>query len=515
MDNLEAVCLEMCENIAESLVDGNRSETGENLACTRNSLYECGEPIADLLRRQANIVCRRRGHWDLLQRRLDDLVVISKRKLYVYPFKDVPGCWRRLFTDASILKACAWVIRGTSTDQSQWPNIHGESGRNTSDLLDLIVAILDMANIMAGAPGPQRREWIEKFLRLLEQVFISKSGTEEPRPQKRRKLEDVLESDSFPKLSGLVPPVRFFVDKVSAPSMGSFEKYMQHPVDPTIGPKPIVIQNSIEHWPARDERPWSKPSYLLSKTLYGRRLVPIETGRSYVDEGWGQKIIPFKEFVESYILQDPNEGFSALNLTTPSDAPSPNEHQLDDQSRSLKTGYLAQHDLFTQIPSLRADISIPDYCYATASPPHPSSPLASKHAAIPKLEDPLLNAWFGPANTISPLHTDPYHNILAQVVGRKYVRLYAPKESDKLYARGIEDGGVDMGNTSALDIGLLEGWDGTKEVREEAAAKYPLYFDAVYVDVILEEGECLYIPLGWWHYVRSLSVSFSVSFWWN
>jgi lysine-specific demethylase 8 len=36
-----------------------------------------------------------------------------------------------------------------------------------------------------------------------------------------------------------------------------------------------------------------------------------------------------------------------------------------------------------------------------------------------------------------------------------------------------------------------------------------------YLDCILGEGDVLYIPMGWWHYVRGLSVSFSVSFWWN
>jgi ribosomal protein L16 Arg81 hydroxylase len=25
----------------------------------------------------------------------------------------------------------------------------------------------------------------------------------------------------------------------------------------------------------------------------------------------------------------------------------------------------------------------------------------------------------------------------------------------------------------------------------------------------------LYVPPGWWHYVRALTVSFSVSFWWG
>jgi lysine-specific demethylase 8 len=66
-----------------------------------------------------------------------------------------------------------------------------------------------------------------------------------------------------------------------------------------------------------------------------------------------------------------------------------------------------------------------------------------------------------------------------------------------------------------LDIGLLVGWDGSEEERKEANERFPLFQEAEFVDCILVEGECLYIPVGWWHYVRSLTVSFSVSFWFN
>lgn len=72
-----------------------------------------------------------------------------------------------------------------------------------------------------------------------------------------------------------------------------------------------------------------------------------------------------------------------------------------------------------------------------------------------------------------------------------------------------------MSNTSSIDIGVFEGWDGSEKEWEEERMRFPGVKDARYWDCILEEGEVLYIPVGWWHYVRGLSVSFSVSFWWN
>ena len=45
-----------------------------------------------------------------------------------------------------------------------------------------------------------------------------------------------------------------------------------------------------------------------------------------------------------------------------------------------------------------------------------------------------INAWIGPPGTVSPLHRDPTHNLLAQLYGEKRVRLYAaPDDAAAMY----------------------------------------------------------------------------------
>jgi len=44
---------------------------------------------------------------------------------------------------------------------------------------------------------------------------------------------------------------------------------------------------------------------------------------------------------------------------------------------------------------------------------------------------------------------------------------------------------------------------------------YPLAKDAIFVEVILFPGDALYIPAKAWHYVRSLSTSISMNYWFS
>jgi lysine-specific demethylase 8 len=69
--------------------------------------------------------------------------------------------------------------------------------------------------------------------------------------------------------------------------------------------------------------------------------------------------------------------------------------------------------------------------------------------------------------------------------------------------------GVGKGGGAGEDEGGNGSGDGSEREWQEEFKKVE------YLDCILGEGDVLYIPVGWWHYVRGLSVSFSVSFWWN
>ena len=456
------------------------------------------------------------------------LIRLARSKLYAWPYAQVPACWRRLFVDASIVHAIQTIhlhvkeehdetcMSKESESKTATPtrtaNVRLRKGnhvREEDDWAQAIVCLLDMAIIMAGAEG--RRDMVESILQAL-QHYLEGQHQFIAEPNSKRRKVDALQlpyQDRFHTThneSGVtLPLIRYPISTISAPSIWDFEHHLR------ARKGPLIIKDAIGHWPALHDRPWGSPSYLMQRTFGGRRLVPVELGRSYTHEGWGQSILPFGDFMKTYLTRRVEKPVSISKDVSNQQNPPPTtvsngvvtdgvETSDDEEPR---VGYLAQHDLFSQIPSLRNDISIPDYCF-TEPPPCPEARTEGRRAES-RLEEPLLNAWFGPAGTISPLHTDPYYNILCQVVGKKYIRLYDPDQTDKLYPRGTE-GGVDMSNTSELDV---------EDNTNQRQGDFPLFREAKYVDTILEEGQCLYIPVGWWHYVRSLTVSFSVSFWWN
>ncbi|KAH8735636.1 hypothetical protein BGZ61DRAFT_409911 [Ilyonectria robusta] len=472
--------------------DGDGDDVQSSSICSRDG-HDVRDPavvaVTELLSRQARILIKLHVALAadsnavhgvdeaLFKKRVADLVSIANSKFYAYRYDRLPAIWRQIYTDTLILETHHLLLRPLLAAQAL-----------PEDTLDDVVKALDRALITAGGGG--RQQWLEKTLQMLEGVWSGAEEHDDERPSKRQRKGSVLhhnfstdEPFGRPSLSS-----KWACPRYSGWTLEQFEEYMN---SPGRAPWPIVLTDLIGNWPALTDCPWKSPEYLLSKTFGGRRLVPVEVGRSYVDDGWGQELIQFREFLTRYV-----DNPKPASPTTTSSSP---------------TGYLAQHNLFQQIPSLRNDICVPDFCWADV----PGHPLSASHDQ-PPVDVPQLNAWFGPARTITPLHTDGYHNLLCQAVGAKYLRLYPPGATRHMRPRNPEHG-VDMSNTSALDVGVIEGWDPLPEgVSEEDVRRVREDLEDVeYRECILEPGDTLLIPIGWWHYVRSLSVSFSVSFWWN
>ena len=106
--------------------------------------------------------------------------------------------------------------------------------------------------------------------------------------------------------------------------------------------------------------------------------------------------------------------------------------------------------------------------------------------------------WFGRASAaalVTRLHCDLANSFLAQIHGRKRVRLYAPAQEGAVYA--------------------LDAFNTYRPCRVDVAApdltRFPRFAGALGVDVMLEPGDLLVIPTGWFHCVWALDHVLSIS----
>ncbi|WP_144150182.1 cupin-like domain-containing protein [Paraburkholderia sp. BCC1885] len=106
--------------------------------------------------------------------------------------------------------------------------------------------------------------------------------------------------------------------------------------------------------------------------------------------------------------------------------------------------------------------------------------------------------WFGRRREhalVTRLHCDLANSFLAQVHGRKRVRLFSPSQDEAVYA--------------------LDAFNTFRPCRVDAdapdLARFPRFAEARGVDVVLEPGDLLVIPTGWFHCVWALDHVLSIS----
>ncbi len=103
--------------------------------------------------------------------------------------------------------------------------------------------------------------------------------------------------------------------------------------------------------------------------------------------------------------------------------------------------------------------------------------------------------WIGPAGTCTSLHHDLTNNFIAQIVGRKRIKLAPAAEIGKVYNHQHVFSEIPDLEADSIDF-----------------ARYPRLNDLRLYDVLLQPGEILFVPLGWWHQVKSLDFSVTITY---
>lgn len=287
--------------------------------------------------------------------------------------KGDPYSWRRLYTDASLLRVSAMLA---------------PKGDVAEDVALENIAVLDHALVVAGAAGDGRYELIINAITTLQRrcgTSLHTTPVAVTPDVKAIQMRDVALDSSTRSVSNLDPP----------PSLGRFAREHAY--------SPFVLRGYAQDWPALSERPWASASYLRSVAGPGR-VVPVEIGNDYRAEEWTQAMIPWDDFLERI------EAGEAL--------------------------YLAQHDLFFQFPALQQDIIVPDYVYSAPAPPRdfpayappanadqlvtnawfgPRGTVSPAHTVrlsttAPPTHSPLLGVSTACAGEADPLPQDPFFN---------------------------------------------------------------------------------------------------------
>lgn len=303
-----------------------------------------------------------------------------------------------------------------------------------------------------------------------------------------------------------------------------------------IPPDTLPNENDIDHFRQQyfaAEKPAVVRSAEFSRTLpgYQKWFVQHETGSGSVGLNYeylskfGDAVVP----LEMTATTSPGEGelekdgkiqfkrlhaplsmFLAYTQFTSSASPGPQNQKI----ATATTIYLAQAHISDLPPTLSSDFSPPPRLVTETG----------------RNDIYAANLWIGSPPTYTPLHKDPNPNLFVQLAGYKRVRILEPRDGMRVFTAvrnqiansedGNDEGGAAirgeemmMGSERKLLNDVIWG-DHHSDPTVDSVSR-----GMVGYDVLLERGDALFIPKGWWHSLKGVGEGITASvcsflFWW-
>jgi hypothetical protein len=232
---------------------------------------------------------------------------------------------------------------------------------------------------------------------------------------------------------------------------------------------PVIVADAIDDWPAR-----SKWTFEYFRRAFGADIVMAPLGLG----GEAAKILKLESYLEG--LGRAGDELPGFWVDTRDGRP------LDAAPHDLSSPlYLLGWGAFRRHPELYEDIRHSFY--------FADDWMASFDTVLRELFEwasgrEYWAIYIGPIGSSSKLHQDFWqtHTSLSQIQGRKRLILFAPGDGQYLYGGDVDPEQPDL-------------------------ERYPLFARATPHQCVLAPGETLFMPPDWWHYVRSLDHSITLS----
>jgi hypothetical protein len=236
--------------------------------------------------------------------------------------------------------------------------------------------------------------------------------------------------------------------------------------------KPVIITDATENWPAR-----SKWTFEFFKTAYGSDLAVAWRGTA-ISTGKVTTLSTYINFLETPSAELPGI-WTGKGIGKDRRPPQPAPGVVDLPFYPI--GWFG----FQQHPELYDDIApAPYFVHDLVSALNPT--LREVFEWTSKRQ--YTAVFIGPEGSLSALHQDFWHTYayLTQIRGRKRAILFSPEDSGFLYGGQVDPEQPDFERFSLFDC-------------------------ATAYECVIEPGDTLLMPARWWHHVRGLEKSITVS----